>query len=306
MPYREKRVVSGRYLEAELYPVSLQETQKSRKQKTKQTRPKQKNLNDKNAKKHFERKINTNFTEKDIAAHLTYKPGCVPADVDQARRDFANFIRRIRGYRKRHGLPELKYIAVIECRDPSSARKSIRIHHHVIMSGDVDRDVVEKIWTMGRCNTDRLQPEETGFTGLAKYLTKDPQGSKRWTESRNLKEPEIHVNDHKYSRRKVEQLASSPEERETFERLYPGYTFTRCEVNHNEYAGGIYISIKMRKETVPKHGTNGKRSTALQPGGVPQDGGRSRKTVRRLDGTAATGRKSRAGPKGRACDKTGQ
>lgn len=294
MPYREKRIVSGRYLEAEIYPVSLHETQKSRKQKSKQSRPKQQNLNDKNAKKHLTRLINSNFDNRDLAVHLTYKPGCIPADLDQARRDIANYIRRIRGYRKRHGLPELRYIAVIECRDASSARKSIRIHHHMIMSGDMDRDEVERIWSMGRSNADRLQPDETGYTALAKYITKDPQGSKRWSQSRNLKQPEIHVNDHKYSRRKVEQLANIPEDRATYERLYPGYTFTRCEVNHNEYAGGIYISIKMRKETIPRNGTNRKRGTALQPGGVPEDAGGVGKTIKRLDG--ATGRESRAGP----------
>ena len=55
MPYREKRILSGRYLEIEIYPVTLQDTKMNRKEKRKETKPKQQNLNDKNAKKHLTR-----------------------------------------------------------------------------------------------------------------------------------------------------------------------------------------------------------------------------------------------------------
>jgi len=87
---------------------------------------------------------------------------------------------------------------------------------------------------------------------LAKYIAKDPKGSKRWCQSKNLKQPEISVNDYKWTRRKVEQLAQIPEDRDRFQSLYPGYTFTRCQVSDNTVAGGTYISIKMRKEQIPK------------------------------------------------------
>lgn len=251
MPYREKRILSGRYLEVDLYPVTLIDIKKSRKEKCKLSKPKQQNLNEKNAKKHLIRLMNANFTEKDLAVHPTYDPEHVPKDEAQARKDIANYIRRLKAYRTRKGLPELKYIAVIECRDPAEGRPSIRIHHHIIMSGDMDRDDIEQIWGRGRCNADRLQPDEQGFAALAYYITKDPKGSKRWCQSKGLKQPEVAVNDHKWSRRKIEQLSQIPEDREHFERLYPGYTFTRCQVSANGITGGLYVRIQMRKE-VPR------------------------------------------------------
>jgi len=251
VPYREKRILSGRYLEIKIYPVTLMEANKSRKQKCKLSKPKQQNLNDRNAKEHLIRLINTNFDHRDLAVHLTYSPDHLPDNAEQARTDIANFIRRVKGYRKKNSLPELRYIAVIECRDLSEARTSIRIHHHIIMSGDMDRDAVEQIWSKGRCNVDRLKPDESGFEALAHYITKDPQGSKRWCQSKNIKQPEVSVNDHKWSKRKVELLSQIPEDREHFQKLYPGFVFTQCKVSDNAVAGGTYITIKMRKE-IPK------------------------------------------------------
>ncbi len=44
-----------------------------------------------------------------------------------------NFIRRVKRYRQKHDLPELKYVAVTEV-----GEKSGRIHHHIVMSGGID------------------------------------------------------------------------------------------------------------------------------------------------------------------------
>ena len=248
MPYREKRIYSGDYLEVELFQISMFDTKKSRAEKERLSKPKQRNLNHKNAKKHLIRLMNANFTEKDLAVHLTYSDEHLPHDEDQARKDVQNYIRRLKTAIKRKELPDLKYIAVIECQNPDKGRKSIRIHHHIVMSGDLSRDDVEAIWGKGRCNADRLQPDEFGFEGLARYITKDPRGSKRWSQSQNLKQPIIKVNDHKYSRRKVDQLARCQGERELIELLYPEYTFTSIEPEVNEVTGSIHIYIKMRKK----------------------------------------------------------
>lgn len=86
MAYREKRIYSGNYCEVEIYPISKAEQRKSRREKKKESLPKQKNLNEKNAKKHFIRLINTNFTDKDLVVHLTYNDKNLPGTEEQAKK----------------------------------------------------------------------------------------------------------------------------------------------------------------------------------------------------------------------------
>lgn len=246
MPYREKKIYSGKILEVDIYPITLQERKQKRKRKEKESLPKQKNLNDKNARKHLIRLINTNFTDKDLAVHLTYDNKSLPKSEEEAKKDVTNFLRRIKHYRKKNGMEELKYIAVVEYREQQEGKNPIRIHHHLIIN-DMDRDKVEELWGKGRANADRLKSDEYGYEALGRYITKDPKGSKRWTQSRNLKQPTIKVNDFKISKRKAENMIRNPEDRAYFEKLYPGYIFTECKASINDILGSTYINIKMRK-----------------------------------------------------------
>ena len=245
MPYREKRIYSGDFLEVEIYPITQKEKNKSRKKKVKESKLSQKNLNDKNAKKHLIRLINTNFTDEDISLTLTYAEKDLPGSEEESCRDVANYIRRVKRYRKRTGLPELKYIAVIEYKESSGKERGVRIHHHIIMSG-MDRDIAEQIWGKGRANADRLKADEFGYEAIARYITKDPKGSKRWTQSKNLIQPTVRFNDCKYTRRKAESMAAYQDGR-AFEKLYPGYIFTEIKTETNDITEGTYLYIKMRK-----------------------------------------------------------
>lgn len=246
MPYREKKIYSGKILEIDIYPISFQERKHKRKRKEKESQPKQKNLNDKNAKKHLTRLINTNFTDNDLVVHLTYEDKYLPKSEEEAKKDITNFLRRIKNYRKKNNLEDLKYVAVIEYRDQEEGKKPIRIHHHIIINS-MDRDKLEELWGKGRANADRLKADEYGYEALAKYITKDPKGSKRWTQSRNLKQPTIKVNDFKISKRKVQEMAMNPEDRAYYEKMYPGYYFTECKSTLNDIVGCSYINLKMRK-----------------------------------------------------------
>lgn len=249
MAYREKRIYSGKVLEVEIYYVSEKERKRHRREKTKESTPKQKNLNDKNAKKHLIRLINTNFTNKDLSVTLTYDDENYPASEEDAKKDVVNFLRRVKRHCKKNNIPDLKYIAVIEYKDPSEHQKKVRIHHHLIISGDIDRDDVEKLWKKGRANADRLKADENGYEALARYISKDPRGNKRWTQSRNLKQPIVKVNDYKYSKKRVETLAKAPDDRQTFESLYKGYIFTECKAKYNDLTGtSLYIKMRTYKK----------------------------------------------------------
>lgn len=240
MPIREKKIYSGPMLEVEMYQISKEDRRQSRRKKEKLTKPAQRNLNFKNARKHFTRLLNTNFDDKDVHLTLTYRDDDLPINMEQASKDFRNFIRRVKYRRKKQGLPELKYMAVLE--QSGDDGRATRAHHHVIMSGDMDRDELEAIWKKGRCNASRLQPDDHGLEGLAKYLTKKRKAGKLWTQSRNLKQPTVKTNDWKISRRKFYNYAA-----DDCEVYYPDYELTRIEKTANNVTGYMSISILMRR-----------------------------------------------------------
>ncbi|WP_411680452.1 hypothetical protein [Clostridium thailandense] len=246
MPYREKKIYSGNMLEVEIYPITLQDRKQKRKKKEKESPLKQKNLNDKNAKKKLIRLINTNFIDKDLVLHLTYTDKELPKSEEAARRDVANYIRRVKRYREKNGLDPLKYIAVIEYKEQTENSKAIRIHHHIVIS-EMDRDIAEQLWTKGRANADRLKGDEFGYEALGRYITKDPKGNKRWTQSKNLKQPKVKVNDFKFTKREVIEMSKYPEDRAMYEKLYSGYILSDCKANVNEITAETYLYIKMRK-----------------------------------------------------------
>lgn len=246
MPYREKKIYSGKMLEVEVYPITLQERKQKRKKKEKESALKQRNLNDKNAKKHLIRLLNTNFTDKDLVVHLTYTDKELPKSEEEARRDVSNYIRRTKRYREKNGLAPLKYIAVIEYKDQVENSKAIRMHHHIVIS-EMDRDAAEQLWTKGRANADRLKGDEFGYEALGRYVTKDPKGNKRWTQSKNLKQPIVKVNDFKFSKRKAIEMSRYLDDRAMHEKLYPGYILSDCKATVNEITAETYLYIKMRK-----------------------------------------------------------
>lgn len=262
--YRARTIKAGDVLEVEVFPIWNTQNEVRRAKKA-ATREAQRNLNDKNAKKRLIRKINANFSEEDLCVTLTYKNGFVP-DEEQARRDIRNYIRRVRDWRRKNGLPELKYVYVIEYGGGGGRRK--RVHHHVILSG-MDRDVAEALWQgRGWANSRRLQPDDYGLEALARYMTKEPNGGKRWAASRNLVDPKITEADTKISRRKVEQMAEDFEDMpaEIFGKLFPEYAFNDCTVKYSTFVAGAYIYARMhrRPDPPPRERERGRKKEAAK------------------------------------------
>lgn len=260
---REKKIYCGKnFLEVDIIPRSegKERSPGNRSKKEKVSAPKQKNLNDKNAKRYFIQLANSNFGTGDLHVSATYTKDTLPATIEEAEREAANYIRRISYRMKKEGLPPLKYILVTEFKfKKQDNEKPIRIHHHLIINGGLDRDTIEALWShrrkkgekqgakIGFVNADRLQPDEYGLEALCRYLTKDPQGKKRWSSSQNLVKPWCRTNDRKYSRRQVQLVVKSPEDRQFWENQYPGYTLTKCYPVYNDF-NGWSIYLKMRRE----------------------------------------------------------
>lgn len=246
MPFREKKIKSGIIQEVEIYPITEKDKKQPRAKKIKESQPKQKKINEKNARKQLNRLIDTNFTDDDLSLCLTYTELTLPQSEEEARRDITNFLRRVRRLKIKLGLTPLKYIAIIEYKEADEKTKEVRIHHHIIINGGIDRDEIEKLWQKGRCNADRLKADNNGYEALAKYISKDPKGSKRWTQSKNLKQPIIQINDSKFTKRKVEKLTNYSNI-DMIEKLYPGYQLVDFKVSINDVTAAPHIYIKMRQ-----------------------------------------------------------
>jgi len=246
---RTKTIKAGDMLEVEIYPIwNTQGLIGARAARKNVTTKFQAEINYRNAWKKLNRFLNANFTRKDYHITLTYK-GKAP-NHEEAKRDMQNFIRRVKRLRKKAGLPELKYIYVLEWEDDPEKQQK-RIHLHVVMNGGLDRAAVEECWAKGWANADRLQPGDEGLNQLAKYLTKSPKGAKRWSGSRNLKKPVELVSDHKISRRRALAAARAldTDGKAILEKVYPGYQFVQLRAFYPsmECVDGVYLYGIMKK-----------------------------------------------------------
>lgn len=249
--YRTKTIKSGNVLECEIYPVwdTAKSTARARKQK--QSREAQKRLNYKNAVKNVVRLINANFTDSDIWGTFTYETRKLPKTVDAAEKIFGNFLRRLKYHAKKKGYPPLKYVFWTEFEDDEKKGKK-RVHHHIVTNFP-DRDLAEELWKGGaRTQTRRLQSDENGYEGMARYCMKDPRGTKRYKTSKNLQKPQITIADYKFTRRKVNRLVRGESDpKAVFEQLYKGYRFTSITHKTSEYVTGAYVYAKMSKQSAP-------------------------------------------------------
>jgi hypothetical protein len=115
------------------------------------------------ARERMARVMHANFDENDLALTLTYREN--QESREQAVKQFQKWLRKVRRLYKQAGA-ELKYIWQME------KSKKGRYHVHVVISGGVDRDTLEKLWNHGYANTKRLQFDESGLAALARYITK--------------------------------------------------------------------------------------------------------------------------------------
>lgn len=310
---REKKVDCQDYREVDVIPRTdnaEKAVKGKRGKRQKVTEPKQKDLNDKNARRYLVQLGNGNFHIGDLHVSGTYDDSHLPATVEEAERIAGNYLRRIAYRREKLGLEPLKYILVTEYKFAEDGSTLKRVHHHIIMNGGMDRDDVELMWTakrinwkkaadpeyrakikqMGWVNADRLQMNENGIEGLLKYITKDPQGKKRYSSSRNLERPQKAAEDHGrkdkagremkytssrnlarpvehppadsvYSRKMVERLAKSPDGgKEFFQKRFPNYNIVSIEpVFYQETGWHIYLKMWRKKEVTRKNDRRRKR-----------------------------------------------
>ncbi len=262
---REKVIHCGKqYIAPEIYPYTTTQqrtVERKRKEKTNVSSPKQKNLNDKRAKRYFIQLANANFGDGDLVAHLTYAPEHLPMTEADAKECVGKFLRRLDYKRKKRGLPPLKYLCVTQFGRKRNGTH--RIHHHIILNAGLERDEIEEMWwkekktkkraavMYGWANVDRLKANKKGIANMAGYMMQETAGKKHWTQSQNLVKPYYKgVNDKRYSKRQMEKIAKLPEDSEAYktfwEKKYKGYELVDSERVYVDMVGW-YFYLTMRK-----------------------------------------------------------
>ena len=255
--YRTRSIRSGSMLEVQAYPLTGIKTRRAV-ARMEITGEAQRKLNQKNAERRLARLAEANFTEKDYYFTGTLEGAELPG-LDEMQKIIRGYMRRWKRARERIGLTEHRYIYVIEGHEDGDRKK--RIHWHALLQGGLDRSECKKLWNRGRSRCDELDPRGAGgLIPLARYLSKDPRGKRRWAASKGLKQPTVSVADRKISARAAQRVAGDAAGRAAaLEKLYPGYEFVECEVRSNPYIAGVYIYAVMRRsqhETVGRGGAN--------------------------------------------------
>lgn len=256
MKVREKRIRSGKMFEAEFYLISSNGRRYSRGSKKRVSRAVQKRLNDKNARKKLLRLIEANFrAEEDYYCTFTYTDAEMPETYAACKRDVNNFFKRIRRAREKAGLPELKYIYVIEYTVSRRTGKP-RFNIHMVINGGLTRKEYKNIWGKGDVKkVEELQEGSNGFEALSKYFVKEwhnerlPETRKRYTPSRNLKQPEIpKPKDGVFKPRFLEKLCKERiDDADYWENRYKGFRFISADAVYNEDYGTWSLAVTMRK-----------------------------------------------------------
>ena len=230
-------------LEAQIYPSFTDRSDVPRTKKKRESKPSQKNLNDRNSRRYLVELACINFGDGDIWATFGWDDDHMPKDLDAAKKDIANFIKRINYRRKKEGELNIKYIYIL------AFDGYTRPHVHLLMTGKgVDRDELEALW--GKCkrpNTRRIKPDDDFLlTGLATYISNNPHGTKRWCSSKNLYKPTKSRSYSKFKKRTVEKMVKDHEEMKTeLEKAYPGYKYLDDEVKYNGVTAAFYIYARM-------------------------------------------------------------
>lgn len=241
--YREAVYECGDYLESCIYPVYKAST--TRRRKSKPTSEAIQRLNDLHSQNNMIRIVNANFTESDYKLDLTYATEHHPESDEAAERELKNYLRRLKHWRKKNGLPALKYVAVTE-----KGKKLGRFHHHLIVN-DMPAKVLKEMWTNGRSQTDLLQFDENGCADLVRYMMKQARevfGKPKYSRSRNLVIPQPKKRDGRISKKKAVELAKDTECRAEFEKLYEGYFLAEASAFFNDDNGGVYLHMRFYKK----------------------------------------------------------
>ncbi len=187
---RRKTIRAGRLVWDITYTVPRPNASKQERARIREVTEKQiQRTNANTAQRKLEMLMATNFDDTDLVLTVTYRDADLPDSADVTRKHLGKVFAQMRAYRKARGLPDLKYIYVLEGRHGDH-----RPHAHLIVNAaGGDLELMRSLWIWG----DDIQLNyirERGYDGWAGYLTKERReaslnGKKQFVGSRNLARP---------------------------------------------------------------------------------------------------------------------
>lgn len=230
MYWYKKVITSGRMIEVEYYKSIKKRDKKTVGRTLKQnvTPDKMKAANDIRAKKKCRRLIANNFIPGDCYLTFSFFENL---NEEEANRLIDNFLRRLRYYRRRHGMTELKFIGCLEC-----GKRGNRWHAHIVVN-KIAFEVLTALWPYGRLFCESLY-EDGGFKDLANYIRKDVTGKKRLKQSRNLKQPDEQVRELK--KKEIREIESG-----VIPSIPAGYYIADVDQNYNDITGTSFTFTMM-------------------------------------------------------------
>lgn len=238
--YREKLVYAGDMIFGVVYATFPKAGKRRKKWKT--TSDIQEALNERHAREQLTWLIHENFDRNSVSVTLTYDEGWYPDSERRFEKDIRNYIAKLKRIYKKAGA-EFKYIVI------KAFGELGRCHLHLIVSGGVNRDAIESAWNFGRSNTKRLEYNECGVIDLSVYLADQRHfGKRRWSGSKNLRQPKERVNVHRYSRRELKEIMDSGNPYKFFADSYAEYSLSEFpKVVKNAINGSYYMTFVMYK-----------------------------------------------------------
>ncbi len=187
---RRKTIRAGRLVWDVTYTVARPNASKQERKRIREVTEEQiQRTNANTAQRKLEMLMATNFDDTDLVLTVTYRDADLPESADVTRKHLGKVFAQMRAYRKARGLPDLKYIYVLEGRHGDH-----RPHAHIIINATGgDLELMRSLWIWG----DDIQLNyirERGYDGWAGYLTKERReaslnGKKQFVGSRNLARP---------------------------------------------------------------------------------------------------------------------
>ena len=188
---RRKTIRAGRLVWDVTYTVPRPNASKQERKRIREVTEEQiQRTNANTAQRKLEMLMATNFDDADLVLTVTYRDADLPDSADVTRKHLGKVFAQMRAYRKARGLPDLKYIYVLEGRHGDH-----RPHAHIIINATTggDLELMRSLWIWG----DDIQLNyirERGYDGWAGYLTKERReaslnGKKQFVGSRNLARP---------------------------------------------------------------------------------------------------------------------
>ncbi len=255
MKFTRERMYSVRsedYIEVNLCVYSDEQEKAAklkRAKRSKATEPKVKKLNDEYSRQYARLLLNGNFGVGDYQMWLSYDEE--PPDRRNAKRHFGNFIKRLARLYRKYDI-EFKWFGVTE-----HGAVSGRIHHHLVIPGGIDRNMIEELWGNGIANCKRLQKNQSGkwLNDFARYIMKSQENAEKservFSHSQNLVKPDVRVCDNdRINRRRLRQLVEAKrndEVKKAAEQIYKGYQLIDARVDFNSVTGLPFAHVIMAR-----------------------------------------------------------